>query len=77
MNTNLVSLFVYLTIIGALAHLNAPEVIDGAVPTRQLVRVGMIFGLGIFLVAILFVGPIWCRSRCRDRLGDRCRSDPM
>lgn len=58
-NTDLVSLFVYLTIIGALCHLNAPEVVDGAVPTRQWVRIGMIFGLGIFLVALFIAAPIW------------------
>jgi hypothetical protein len=58
-NTDLVSLFVYLTIIGALCHLNAPEVVDGAVPTRQWVRIGMIFGLGIFLVALFVAAPIW------------------
>lgn len=58
-NTDLVSLFVFLTILGALCHLNAPEVVDGSVPTRQWVRIGIVFGVGVFLIAGFLAAPIW------------------
>ncbi|MCZ8098830.1 MAG: hypothetical protein O9972_13015 [Burkholderiales bacterium] len=49
-DSDLVSLFVLLAIMGALCHLNAPEVVDGTVPTKQWVRIGLIVGAGAFLI---------------------------
>ncbi len=51
--SSIVSLFVLVMATGAVCHLNAPEISNGAVPGRQWIRIGVLAGTAILIATLI------------------------